>query len=214
MKILKKYCIKSPQLFKEVFTHKSCAENELNNERLEFIGDSVLSLVVSDFLMKKYPQDQEGALTKKRSQLVRGAHLAKIAEELNLQKDLKTSRDSYKKNPRILAGVLEAYIGAVYLESGMDLAEKFIHYLFKNKWNQNSSEWNYKSVLQEWCQKNYGSTPVYKIMKEEGLAHKKKFYVKVFIENKICGSGSSFQKKQAEQNSAQKAIKKLKIPFK
>lgn len=208
---LKKYKIKDPKLLNQVFTHKSYTGSESNNERLEFLGDAVLALVITDILMEKYPQSDEGDLTKQRSQLVSGQTLAKIAKELDFPQYLRTEVEAYKNNNRILAGALEAYIGAVYLESGLSVACEFIRSLFEKRLDQNISELNYKSILQEWCQKKYKETPLYKTEKEKGQDHKKIFFINVFIKGKIYGTGSSSQKKQAEQEAAKKAVKRLKI---
>lgn len=209
-----KYKIKSQLLLEQVFTHKSCVNNTINNERLEFLGDAVLNLLIADLLMKKYFQASEGELTKIRGQLVSGQTLAQIAIKLDFAEYLKTGNESYKSNHRILAGALEAYIGAVYLEGGIEAAKTLITNLFQSKLDQKPADLNYKSVLQEWCQKKHKELPVYKLNKEEGLEHKKTFFIDIFIKGTFHGRGSSHQKKQAEQQAAKQAIKKLKIPLK
>ena len=213
MKILKKYKIKDQNLLQQALTHKSWTESKDNNERLEFLGDAVLNLVIADLLMKKHPQIDEGELTKKRSQLVSGQSLAKLAIELGLPDDLRIEVKSYKNNHRILAGALEAYIGAIYLENRFPSVKKKIEALFKNIIDQDLPELNYKSLLQEWCQKKYKEVPLYKLKKTEGLDHQKTFFVHVFIKGECCGMGSSQQKKQAEQEAAHQALNKLKIPL-
>lgn len=216
MKTMKlvKYKIKDQDLLRQVLTHKSWTKSGTNNERLEFLGDAVLSLIIADLLMKKYPGVDEGELTKKRSRLVSGHSLAKLAIKLGFPDDLKTGVKSYKNNYRILAGALEAYIGAIYLENKFSLVKKRIEILFRDIIDQDLPELNYKSLLQEWCQKKYKELPVYKLKKEEGLEHKKTFFVEVFIKGADYGTGSSHQKKQAEQKAAQQALKKLKILLK
>ena len=209
---LTSYQIKDQGLFEQAFTHKSCTKSKTNNERLEFLGDAVLNLIVADLLMEKYPQSDEGDLTKRRSQLVSGQTLAKKAEELDFSEYLKAGSQSYTKNPRILAGALEAYIGAVYLEGGFLSVKELIKFLFQKMIDQNILELNYKSVLQEWCQKKYKEPPVYKLSREKGWEHKKTFFVHVFIQNECYGEGSSYQKKQAEQEAAKEALKRLNIP--
>lgn len=209
-----KYKIKNQKLLEQVFTHKSWVKSKTNNERLEFLGDAVLNLLVADFLMKKYPQSSEGELTKMRGHLVSGQTLAQIAIKFDISKHLKTGDESYKNNHRILAGALEAYIGAVYLEGGIESAKTLITNLFQSKLDQKPLELNYKSVLQEWCQKKYKELPVYKLKKEDGQEHKKTFFIDIFIKDTFYGRGSSHQKKQAEQQAAKQAIKKLKIPLK
>ena len=208
---LTQYKIKNQSLFKQAFTHRSFIKSKINNERLEFLGDALLSFFIADLLFKNYPQAEEGELTKKRSQLVSGASLAKIALEFKLDHYLKTGEESFKSNPRILAGVLEAYIGAVYLDGGFMAVKKLIKSLFEKKIKQNRADTNYKSLLQEWCQKKYKQVPSYCIKKEKGAEHNKIFYAEVLIKNKVCGEGSDRQKKPAEQSAAKQALKKLKI---
>ena len=208
---LTKYKIKNQKLFKQAFTHKSCIKSKNNNERLEFLGDALLDFFVADLLFKNYLQAEEGELTKKRSQWVSGASLTKIALDLKLDNYLQVGEERFKKNSRILAGVLEAYIGAVYLDSGITAVKKLIKYLFEEKIKENSIDTNYKSLLQEWCQKKYKQVPVYKIKAEKGVEHNKTFSIEVFIQNKSCGEGDSHQKKQAEQSAAKQALQKLKI---
>ena len=198
-------------LLQQALTHRSAGKR--NNERLEFLGDAVLNLVIADLLMKKHPQADEGDLTKKRSQLVSGQSLAKLAIELGLPDDLRIGAKSYKNNQRILAGAFEAYIGAIYLENKFPSIKKKVEALFKNIIDQDLPELNYKSLLQEWCQKKYKEVPLYKLKKEEGLDHKKTFFVDVFIKEECCGTGSSQQKKQAEQKAAHQALNKLKNSF-
>lgn len=213
MEKFKKYRIKDPELWDQVLTHKSWTKSVKNNEKLEFLGDAVLNLISAELLMEKQPQAKEGELSKKRSLLVKGPTLAKIAIELDLQNLLKTSVQSYKTNHRILAGALEAYIGAFYLENSFDSVKQMVKDLFKTTISQNFPEKNYKSLLQEWCQKNYKEEPAYKLKKEEGLEHEKTFLVEVSIQNQIKGTGSSQKKKQAEQKAALQALQNLKIPI-
>jgi len=208
---LASYSIKDPSLFEQVFTHKSWTKSQMNNERMEFLGDAVLNLLVADLLMEKYPQSDEGDLTKRRSQLVSGQALAKTALELDFPGLLKIGVNSDRENPRILAGALEAYIGAVYLEGGLLSAKGLIKHLFQQMIDQPVPEINYKSVLQEWCQKKYKKPPLYRLIRETGQEHKKTFLVHVFIQNEYYGEGSSHQKKQAEQKAAKEALKRLNI---
>ncbi len=214
MKILNQklnYEIKDKNLLQEAFTHRSCQNLNPNNERLEFLGDAVLNLVITDKLMKQFPKLNEGDLTKKRSQLISGQMLWEIAIDLNLDKYLKIGSQVNPKEKKILAGALEAYIGAIYLDSDFLTIQQIIQTLFQKKINENLPSLNYKSSLQEWCQKKYNTIPIYKIKKEEGPQHKKLFFVDVFIKKNHLGSGSDYQKKQAEQIAAKKAMDKLKI---
>ena len=209
---LTNYKIKNESFFKEAFTHKSYVKSKINNERLEFLGDALLNFFIADLIFNKNLQDEEGDLTKKRSQWVSGSTLAKIAIELQLDSYLKLGENKLKKNPRILAGVLEAYIGAVYLDSDLTTVKKLIKHLFEKKIEeQQPIDNNYKSLLQEWFQKKHNQVPVYKIKAEKGEEHNKTFYVQVFIQNKLYGEGSDKQKKQAEQLAAKQALENLQI---
>ncbi len=207
--------IKDIKLLEQALTHKSWTKSGANNERLEFLGDAVLNLLIADLLMDKHPQLNEGDLTKRRSLLVSGQNLAKMAIELGFPEGLRAGAGAplHKKNPRILAGALEAYIGAVYLEGGFAAVKELVKHLFQKMMDQDIPDLNYKSVLQEWCQKKYKEPPVYRLSKAEGREHKKVFFVHVFIQNERYGEGSSYQKRRAEQEAAKQAIKKLSIPL-
>ena len=206
------YTIKDKNLLEEALTHKSCKKISPHNERLEFLGDAVLNLVIANKLMKEFPRQNEGDLTKKRSQLISGQTLWGVGLDLNLNEYLKIGAKVNPKGKRILAGALEAYIGAIYLDSDFLTVQKIIENLFKEKINEDSPLVNYKSSLQEWCQKKHKTIPIYKVKKEEGPQHKKIFYINVFIKDDCLGSGSDYQKKQAEQIAAKEAVDKLKIP--
>lgn len=205
------YKIKNQALFKQAFTHRSFIQSDINNERLEFLGDAILSFFITDLLFKIYPQAEEGELTKKRSQWVSGVSLAKIAVELQIDSCLNAGEENLKQNPRILAGALEAYIGAVYLESGVIAVKKLIKLLFEKRIKDSPIDTNYKSLLQEWCQKKYKQVPLYCIKQEKGEEHNKIFHVEVVIQNKTYGEGVEKQKKQAEQSAALQALQKLKL---
>ena len=213
LETLTKYKIKDQKLFKQAFTHKSFMDSKDNNERLEFLGDAILNFFVAELLFKNYSQASEGELTKKRSQRVSGASLAKLALDLKLNNYLKVGEKNLKNNSRILAGALEAYIGAVYLDSGAMAVKKLVKHLFEEKIKQNPIDTNYKSLLQEWCQKRYKQVPAYKVKEEKGVEHSKTFYIEVFMQNKLYGEGFNGQKKQAEQSAAKQALQKLKIIY-
>ena len=211
LKKLTKYKIKDQKLFEQAFTHRSFISSNTNNERLEFLGDALLNFFVADLLFKNDPQAEEGELTKKRSQWVSGASLAKTALEIKLDQYLKVGEEKFKENPRILAGALEAYIGAVYLDSGLKAVEKLVKHLFEEKIKQEPIDSNYKSLLQEWCQKKHKQTPVYKVKEERGLDHDKTFCIELFIKDKSYGEAFSRQKKHAEQLAAKQALQSLNL---
>ncbi len=202
-------------------THKSYTyyfkqEYILSNERLEFLGDAVLGLIISEILMEKYPNYKEGILTKIKSRIVSEAILFKIASQLNLKKFILLGKSEFvshnhKKNS-IIADAIESIIGAIYTDGGLDAARFFIKkhfYKYIEESNNENFLTDYKSMLQEIVQKKYKIKPEYKIVKEEGPEHNKIFHVKVFVKNKEYGKGTGKNKKEAEQNAAQSAIKTI-----
>jgi ribonuclease-3 len=202
-------------------THKSYTyyfkkEYILSNERLEFLGDAVLGLVISEILMEKYPEYKEGTLTKIKSRIVSEPILHKIAKELNLEKYILLGKSEFISNNHrknsIIADAVESIIGAVYKDSGVDAARFFIKkhfYKYIEKSNNENFLTDYKSLLQEVVQKKYKIKPEYRIIKEEGPEHNKMFYVKVSIYNKEYGEGIGKNKKEAEQNAAQNALQHI-----
>ena len=205
------YRFKDLSLFNEALTHKSYQKNP-HNQRLEFLGDAVLSLAISDMLMKIHPQSNEGILTKKRALLVSGKTLAELARDIRLDKVLKTS-PADKDNPRLLADAFEACLGAVYLDGGFEKVKEIIESIFSEKIKAQIPSTDYKSTLQEWCQKKYQTNPVYRLKNAEGPEHKKVFFMEVVLGEKSLGEGKDTRKKDAEQIAAKKAIKTLKIPL-
>ncbi|OGS44999.1 MAG: ribonuclease III [Elusimicrobia bacterium RIFOXYD2_FULL_34_15] len=194
-------------------THKSYAiENDIKeyNERLEFIGDSVLSSATAVYLYSKYPGYNEGKLSKIKSAAVSKTTLYAVAKKLGLGNYIKISNSEEATGGRekesILANTVEAIIGAIFLDSGYDVAEKFIHNIL-TKQKINTSD--YKSELQESIQSKYKMTPTYKVLEETGPDHEKIFLIAVTIGKKQLGCGSGKSKKEAEQDAAKNAIKKL-----
>jgi ribonuclease-3 len=207
--------INDKNIIRQSLIHKSWAvenKSSLFNERLEFLGDSVLSLIVTTFLYKKYPQKKEGELSKLKSVLVSKPQLAKWAKELNLGRLVYTSSaeesSGGKNKESILANLFEAILGAVYLDQGIEPCTKFIEENFLNKEIKPEFQ-DYKSILQEIVQRKYKVLPVYEIVKESGPDHDKIFESVVKIGDKILGKGKGKTKKQAEQSCAKVALKKL-----
>ncbi len=207
--------INNKDILKQALIHKSWAvENKSSffNERLEFLGDSVLSLVVTDFLYNKYPKKEEGELSKLKSTLVSKQQLAKWSRELNLGRVvfISSAEESSggKKKDSILANLFEAILGAVYLDQGLDACKKFLEEKFLNKEIKFEFQ-DYKSLLQEIVQKKFKILPVYEIVKETGPDHDKEFESVVKVGEKIFGKGKGKTKKQAEQSCAKVALKKL-----
>lgn len=209
---------KNPNLKEAAFIHRSFLNENpdlklTSNERLEFLGDSILSFLISDYLYQRFPQYTEGDLTSIRSALVRTETLASLAKRLDLGSKLKLSRGEEesggKKNPSILANTAEAFIGALYLDQGLKAVEKFlkIHLLPElDKIIQTQSFKDPKSTLQEVIQEKKQATPVYKILKSEGPDHAKVFEVGAFVGEKLLGLGKGKSKQKAEQEAAKIAL--------
>lgn len=187
-----------------------------HNERLEFLGDAVLELVITSFLFRKYPRKAEGELTAYRSALVNTVSLTKVAERLGLNDYLLLSRGEAKDGGRaravILANAVEAVIGALYLDGGYDKAANFIsdHLLNVIDIDQiiRDRSWlDAKSRFQEMAQEKAGLTPAYKTMKETGPDHDKRFTLGVFLGDTQVASGTGPSKQEAEQKAAEIALK-------
>lgn len=198
-------------------THRSYLNENPNfeldhNERLEFLGDAVLELVVTDHLYQNYPLP-EGELTNLRSAIVRGEMLSKIAIEMGIEPYLLLSRgekkDTGKARQYILANAVEAVIGAIYKDQGYDAAKKVITTFFIEKLPEVVEKGLYidtKSKFQELAQDRFRITPVYKVLKESGLDHEKEFVIGVFLHDKQLGEGVGSSKQEAQQQAAQNAL--------
>ncbi len=199
-------------------THKSYTSEQLldineSNERLEFLGDSVLSAIVSTDLFENNPEDSEGDLSQVKSILVSRNTLYNWAKDYNLGKYLILSYSEDltggRERESILANAMEALLGAIYLEKGFDTAKKFIYKKLADK--RRVIIRDYKSKLQEECQKMYKTIPTYIVTKESGPDHDKIFTIIVKINNKTLGQGSGKNKKEAEQSAAKEALRQLNI---
>lgn len=215
------YPLKDRRLIEKVFIHSSYLNESAgfgleSNERLEFLGDAVLSLAISRMLYEGFPDAEEGGLTNMRAKLVNKAALAGLAESLGLGGYLLLSKGERAsggaENPAILAGVFEALLGAVYLEWGTKKTFAYIKRLFNplmESVEDMTGHFNFKPMLQEFCQKAFKTTPVYRLASETGPPHKKRFEVEVVIGGAVFGKGSAARKKDAEQSAAETALKSL-----
>ncbi|MCG2691359.1 ribonuclease III, partial [Microgenomates group bacterium] len=187
-------------LLKTALTHRSALNEKKgshqSNERLEFLGDAVLELVVSDFLFKTYPQLSEGRLTQKRAAMVQTKTLAAAAFKLNLGQNLIMSKGEKKaggqQNISLLANTFEALIGAVYLDQGFTQAAEFIYQNLLQKLDlllNQAGIHDFKSQLQETWQKQFKTGPKYQLVNSFGPDHSKTFIVKVFLKGKLMGEG-------------------------
>ena len=197
------------ELFEQALTHRGFLKSQVNNERLEFLGDAIFNFLGAELLFNKYSDWDEGDLTKQRARLLSGSNLAQIAKELGFQNYIKVQEEQDRHNSRLLAGVLEAYTAAVYLKGGISSVREWVQFLFQGRLNEKDN--NYKSQLQEWCQKTYQQLPSYRLTKEEGEDHNKIFHIEIVIKNELVALGQGLSKRKAQQDAAEKALKKLKI---
>lgn len=212
------YHFNNYDIFKEAFTHPSYAnEHKINkcftNQRLEFLGDAVLELCSSDFLYRQYSNEAEGNLTKRRAKLVCEESLSNIARELKLYNFLLIgngeSVDNIKNNNSVMCDTLEALIGAIYIDSDLTSAKKFIDKFILTYDNLHKIDNDYKSIIQEKANKEKISLS-YKLTDEFGPDHDKTFIVSVHYGKQITCMGQGKSKKEAEQNAAKEALKILK----
>lgn len=211
---------KNKLLLKQAFVHRSYL-NESNekigsNERLEFLGDAVLELIISDYIYHKFISFPEGKLTLIRSSIVRTETLARASTELSLGKLLILSKGEEENNGRenqsILANTYEAFLGALYIDQGWDSAKEFVQNTlipYVPEIIESESYRDAKSQLQEIVQEKQKVTPTYKVVKESGPDHSKTFTVEVFIDNQSQGVGIGKSKQEAEGNAAEQALEKF-----
>ncbi|MEX0919064.1 MAG: ribonuclease III [Candidatus Paceibacterota bacterium] len=205
---------KQPALYEQAFTHRSYLNEHRqsaleHNERLEFLGDAVLELVVTDYLYREYPEKNEGEMTAYRAALVNTGTLSETAKTLGLNDYLRLSKGEAKDTGRarsiILADTFEALIGAIYLDQGYLIAADFIaqalfpktaEIIAKNLWQ------DAKSYFQEQAQEVTGQTPTYRITDEQGPDHNKRFTVGLYIGEELIATGQGHSKQEAEQQAA------------
>ena len=211
---------KSQKLLEQAFIHRSFInENPRSglehNERLEFLGDAVLELVVTEFLYTKYPHHNEGDLTSYRSALVNAVTLGSVADSLSFNDMLKLSKGEAKDVSRarssILADAYEAFVGAIYLDQGYDVVKTFISQTLLGKTDEIIKKGLYKdakSFVQEKSQEVYGVTPAYRVIHEEGPDHDKIFRVGIYFGDDLIAEGQGKSKQEAETSSARAAIER------
>lgn len=210
------YQFKNKDLIIEALTHKSY-KKPYNNERLEFLGDAVLNLIVGEYLFKKFPESNEGDLSKIRASLVNETGFTKLANEIKLGDYIFISnaeeRNKGRSKASILSDAFEAIMGAIYLESGLEVLKPIILKLLEESYDKINLDVlfsDYKTALQEITQAEFGSIPEYKIEGSYGPDHKKEFEVSIWIDGKNYGKAIGKSKKLAQQAVAKIAIEKLK----
>ena len=209
------YKFKNEKLIIEALTHKSYKQ-PYDNERLEFLGDAVLDLIVGEYLFKKFSRSDEGKLSKIRASLVNETGFDKLARALNLGDYILLSNaednNGGREKPSLLSNAFEAIIGAIYLEDGLKRAEKIAIELIESNYEEISLDslfCDFKTTLQELTQARFGMTPEYKVMSSRGPDHLKEFEVGVFIQDKEYARAIGKSKKIAQQEAAKEAVKLL-----
>lgn len=203
--------------------HRSASESDVldSYERLEFFGDSVLGLIVAQYLFEHHTDWDQGMLSKAKSSVVQEGPLAETASRLGLEAYLELSSGEEatggRQRPSILADVLEAIFGAIYLESGLETVRWFVleqldpYLQMVSSGNVNPND--YKSRLQEVVQSKWRATPSYRIIGESGVAHNRRFHVEVVFDGEVMGTGEGRSKKEAEQSAAQDALQIIESHF-
>jgi ribonuclease-3 len=211
------YKFRNKSLLEQALTHRSRVINgEKSYERLEFLGDAVLAVVVAEYLYEKYPDKSEGDLTLRRSALVNGNSLAQIGAKLEIAQSVLFEKGLNLKNPatlhKLLASIVESLAGAIFIDSGLEAARNFIlRWIITEESDESTvNHFNYKGRLFEYCQKNgHHHLPVFRILKATGPDHARKYEVAVFIDGQKMGFGVGHQKRTAEQKAAREALQKL-----
>lgn len=204
-------------IFKQAFSHKSALDPKLHtvtsNERLEYLGDAVLSTIVAEYLFQKYPNSDEGFLTKMRSKIVKRKTLNRIAEDMGIDVILQDHNDT-RLSESMKGNALEALVGAIYIEKGFDgtreiVVSKILR-RFLNIQDLEEKDDNYKSQLLEYCQK-HGNDIDYRVIERYKFENRDRFKIAVYVNGKEMATGEDFNKKSAEQNASYKALRSLGI---
>lgn len=212
------YTFQNRALLENALTHSSCANESrgrlLSNERLEFLGDSILGMVVADHLYRNHPDLPEGELTRTRAALVCEESLVEVAQELNLGQYLQLGKGEEagggRQRPSIQADAVEAVLAAVYLDGGIGSARKIIQkYILSREVAGLTKPRDYKTALQELVQRESGQVLRYRLTGEEGPDHNKRFFVEVDLNGTSIGAGNGRSKKEAEQMAAKTAVAAL-----
>ncbi len=215
------YVFKDPGLLNRALTHRSFVNEQrgmglADNERLEFLGDAVLELVISHYMIDEFPQYSEGNLSKLRSYIVSEPVLAKIGHQLEIGQYLLLGKGEERTHGRrknsLLANALEAVTAAIYLDGGLDEVRKFIISIFHGPVHaaaQSEHLQNYKSLLQEYTQAHLNSIPHYELLSKRGPHHRRVFEVQLRIGPNIYGTGRGNSKKEAEQQAAKQVLRTM-----
>ena len=206
------YTFRDKSLLEEALTHSSCRAGGKNNERLEFLGDSVLSIIIAEYLFTRYPDLPEGELTRLRASLVCEQALFRFAGQIELGKYLLLGKGEEltggRERPSMVADAFEAVLAAIYLDGGMDPARAHVLRFIPAHLEPNGLRvlGDYKTALQELVQQNKEETVEYEVVGDYGPDHNKTFCVEVKLNSNVIGHGEGKSKKQAEQNAAKEAL--------
>lgn len=207
------YQFKNKKLLEQALTHKSFQALE-QNERLEFLGDAVIDLVLAQMLMEKFPDQDEGRLSKKRAGLVNESSLALIAQDLDLGSLIRLGKSEIQseggKKPRILAGGFEALVGALYIDAGFEATLKIVSSFIEKRMSQADADQDYsldfKTKLQEVVQEKQKAPPTYSVVSEKAEGNSRIFSIQVEVGGMVLGLGHGSSKKAAEQEAAKNAL--------
>ena len=210
------YTFKNKQLIIEALTHKS-DKKPYNNERLEFLGDAVLDLIVGEYLFKKFPKSDEGILSKIRASLVNESGFTLLARSIDLGSyiylSLAEENNDGRNKPSLLSNAFEAIMGAIYLEAGLEQVKEISIQLLEEchpKIDLQSLSKDYKTTLQELTQAIHGVTPDYTLLGTSGPDHKKEFEIAIVLNEQTIATAKGKSKKDAQQKAAKIALEKLK----
>ncbi len=210
------YTFENKQLLREALTHKSYKQ-PYNNERLEFLGDAVLDLIVGQYLFERFPKHDEGKLSKMRASLVNEEGFTRLAKHIRLGEAIYLSNaeenNGGRQKPSLLSNAFEAIIGAIYLEAGLEPVQKITIGLLEAVYKEISLDTlfkDHKTALQELTQAHFGITPEYRLVGSSGPDHKKEVTIAIVIDGKEYAKASGKSKKIAQQEAAQEPIERLK----
>lgn len=215
------YHFQNPSLLALAFVHRSYVNEHReisgHNERLEFLGDSILGFLMADYLYKNLPSTPEGELSFLRSRLVEASSCVVYIHKLNLEKYILLGKGEKMNDGRgresILADLFEAIVGAIYLDGGIEAAHRFVFHHFLDEVNSilQTPLRNWKATLQDYCQKKFQKTPIYTVLSETGPDHSKIFQIAVSVCGQDLGMGGGASKKEAQQAAAADALSKINL---
>lgn len=207
---------KNLALYHQAFSHSSYVrgKDEDHNERMEYLGDAILDAVVSDYLYHRYPEEDEGFLTQNRSKIVSRKSLNRFAEALDLEPMIRQNLDQSQRSRHLLGNVMEALLGAIFLDRGYDVADKFIRERmiarFVDEGELHQEVLSYRSIIHEWAQKTRAELD-FEMEDSSGPSHDRTYKSQLLIDGEVVSRGTGSSKKSAKEQAAKEAIQKLGI---